>query len=183
MAFFNGWAKLFGAETGSGSLKSFQEASDGVATMDTQMLKTTTDDVDTWIKTSSSVTVTSGSVVSIPISYGNAGATTATSVVITASLGVSLTYQDDTSGVVPVVTGSPSTTTVVWNLPDLGVLAWDEFALQVGVSEAASPPGNRQDYGLIIASGGPEALPGDNTADGQVVILKATTVYLPLVKK
>src|SRR5262249_14379669 len=35
MAFYNEWSKLFGAATGNGSLKSFKEATGGVANMDT----------------------------------------------------------------------------------------------------------------------------------------------------
>lgn len=38
MAFYNGWAKNIGAETGTGGLKSFKEATGGVATLDTTII-------------------------------------------------------------------------------------------------------------------------------------------------
>lgn len=38
MAFYNGWSKNLGAETGNGSLKSFKEATGGIATLDTTIL-------------------------------------------------------------------------------------------------------------------------------------------------
>ena len=65
---------------------------------------TTTSDVDAYVQAPALIGGPPASVAVVPIQYGNHGATTATTVTLTATLGISLTYTGDTSGVTPTVT-------------------------------------------------------------------------------
>jgi uncharacterized repeat protein (TIGR01451 family) len=112
----------------------------------------------------------------IALRYTNYGGTTATGVTLTATLGNGLTYAGDTSGIVPTVSGN----LVVWNLPDLGLLADGSFMLYVGVPTGATP-GTRYPITLLLTSAGPEINPGNNTATAQV--MAARQIYLPLVMR
>ncbi|NCT22359.1 hypothetical protein GW781_14550, partial [bacterium] len=110
------------------------------------------------------------------IHYTNHGATTATGVVLTATLDSNLTYVSDTSGVVPTVIGND----VTWNLPDMGFLESHDFTLYVGVPSGATI-GTRYPVTLTLASDGPEANTSDNTASAEV--MAALQVFLPLIMR
>lgn len=109
----------------------------------------------------------------LPLHYGNFGATTAASVVLTATLGSGLSYQDDTSGYLPIVSGNQ----VVWNLPDLKFLERGDFVLRVAVAPTATV-GARLPVTLKLASAGPEENPDDNHSSAEVMV--AVQCYLPL---
>jgi len=106
---------------------------------------------------------------SIPIQRGNHGLTTATSVVLTTTLPVGLTYNSDTSGSTPSVNG----TTVTWNLPDMGFLSDSEFNLIVNVPNA--PLGTRYTVNVGLSAAGAST----KTASGDVVV--SSLLYLPLI--
>jgi uncharacterized repeat protein (TIGR01451 family) len=107
------------------------------------------------------------------VSYANHGATTATNVVLTATLDDDLTYVGDTSGIAPTVSGNQ----VIWNLPDLGFLDSQSFTMLVEVPSGAGY-GSRYPVTLALSSDGPEASAGDNTDSTQV--MAARQVFMPL---
>lgn len=110
----------------------------------------------------------------VGVRAANHGTTTATNVVLTATLVSGLTYVSDTSGITPAISGDD----VVWNLPDLGFLDNFDFTLYVRLpSEMAY--GTRYPITLTLASAGLEANSSDNTASAQVMM--ARQVFLPLV--
>jgi uncharacterized repeat protein (TIGR01451 family) len=115
-----------------------------------------------------------GGNVAVSVRDTNHGATTATGVVLTATLDSNLTYVSDTSGVVPTVSGND----VVWSLPDLGFLDSQDFALYVQVPSGAAY-GTRYPMTLTMTSDGPEANTADNTDSAEV--MAARQVFLPLV--
>ena len=112
----------------------------------------------------------------VGVRYTNHGATTATSVVLTATLDSNLTYMSDTSGVVPTVSGND----VVWSLPDLDFLDSHDFTLYVQVPSGAAY-GTRYPVTLTMTSDGPEANMADNTDSAEV--MAARQVFLPLIFK
>ncbi|RLC74695.1 MAG: hypothetical protein DRI81_13375 [Chloroflexi bacterium] len=112
----------------------------------------------------------------VSVRYANHGATIATGVVLTATLDGNLTYVNDTSGVVPTVSGNE----VVWSLPDLGFLDSHDFTLYVQVPSGA-PYGTRYPVTLTMTSDGPEANVADNTDSAEV--MAARQVFLPLVSR
>jgi len=112
----------------------------------------------------------------VGIRAANHGTTTATGVVLTATLDSNLTYVGDTSGIAPTVSGSD----VVWSLPDLGFLEDFAFTLFVRLPSTAEY-GTRYPITLTLTSAGTEAIPSDNTAIASV--MAARQVFLPLVFK
>ena len=110
----------------------------------------------------------------VGIRYANRSATTATHVVLSATLASGLTYVSDTSGIVPTVSGND----VVWSLPDLGFLESRGFTLYVQVPSGADY-GTRYPITLTLTLAGSEANPSDNTSSAQV--MAARQVFLPLV--
>jgi hypothetical protein len=108
--------------------------------------------------------------------YANHGITTATGVVLTATLDSNLTYEGDTLSITPTVSGND----VIWNLPDLGFLEDQDFTLQIQVPAGATY-GTRYPITLTLTSAGPEANAGDNTASAEV--MAAMQTYLPLIQK
>ncbi len=114
-------------------------------------------------------------VAAIPVAFGNLGATTAASVTITATLGVSLTYVGDTSGITPTINGN----LITWQLPDIGLWESGEFLLQVSVPD--DPYGTRYSVTLQIASAGPEASPANDSASLEVMV--ARRLFLPVARR
>jgi len=110
----------------------------------------------------------------VSVRYANHGATTATGVVLTATLDSDLTYASDTSGAVPTVSGND----VVWSLPDLGFLDSHNFTLYIQVPSGAAY-GTRYPVTLSMTSDGPEASAGNNTDSAEV--MAARQVFLPIV--
>ena len=108
------------------------------------------------------------------VRYANHGATTATGVVLTASLDSNLTYVGDTSGIVPTVNGND----LVWSLPDLEFLDSYDFSLYLQVPSGAAY-GTRYPVTLTLTSVGPEDSVSDNIANAGV--MAARQVFLPLV--
>ncbi|MCB9134882.1 MAG: hypothetical protein H6636_05625 [Anaerolineales bacterium] len=66
---------------------------------------------------------------SFPLEFSNQGALTATEVVVSVTLPVSVTYLSDTSGMVPSVNGN----TLAWHFPDLAFLGHGAFTVRVGL--------------------------------------------------
>ena len=112
----------------------------------------------------------------VALHYANQGATVATNVVVTATLGGGLTYVSDSSGVVPSISGDD----VVWGLPDLGFLDSRGFTLYAGVPSGADY-GTRYPITLTLTSSGLEANPSDNTASAEV--MAARQVLLPVIMR
>lgn len=135
------------------------------------MVSPTTSDVDTWVM-SSLAAAPPGGVAAVLGSAGNEGSTTATSVVLSATLDSELSY----AGASP-APASAAGNTVTWNLSDLGFLGSGHVALYVNVPLAAI--NSRYPITWTIASAGPEADFSDNVSTGEVMI--AGQVFLPLV--
>jgi hypothetical protein len=112
----------------------------------------------------------------IPIQYGNNGETTATSVMLTATLGSGLAYLSDTSGYTPTLAGN----TITWLLPNMPFMYTGQFVLSVAVPNA--PFGTRYPISLTLSSAGPpEDDLSDNHATSQVMI--ARQILLPLINR
>jgi hypothetical protein len=114
-----------------------------------------------------------GGSAAIGIQTTNRGAAVAAGVTLTATLGDGLTYDSDTSGVAPTVSGN----TVVWNLPDMGLFDSHNFVLYVQ-TPAGTNYGARYPVTLTLASNGPEVNPSNNTATTEVMV--ARQVFLPV---
>lgn len=114
-----------------------------------------------------------GGSAAIGIQTTNRGAAVAAGVTLTATLGAGLTYDSDTSGVAPTVSGN----TVVWNLPDMGLFDSHNFVLYVQ-TPAGTNYGARYPVALTLASNGPEVNPSNNTATTEVMV--ARQVFLPV---
>lgn len=114
-----------------------------------------------------------GDLAAVKVEAANYGATKATNVALTATLDSQLTYMGDSSGITPSIAGNQ----VTWNLPDLVLLDSIEFTLYVqtpdGVELGTSFP-----VSLELTSDGPEANPGDNTANAQVRVVVKVSVPL-----
>ena len=119
---------------------------------------------------------TPGGNAAVGVHYANHGISTASGVVLTATLDSNLTYESDTSGVVPTVSGND----VAWSLPDLGFLDSQNFTLYVQVPSGAAY-GVRYPVTLTLTSNGSEVNAGDNTATAEVMV--AHQIFLPLVFK
>jgi hypothetical protein len=112
----------------------------------------------------------------VGIKYANHSPAAVNNVVITATLGVSLTYQGDSSGIAPVIVGNQ----VVWNLPGLSFLEKRQLNLYVGVPANASP-GELFTVHLQALCDGKDVIPADNEDSINVMVSKQ--VYLPMVKR
>ncbi|MDZ7379331.1 MAG: DUF11 domain-containing protein, partial [candidate division KSB1 bacterium] len=120
--------------------------------------------VDAFIRAASPVSGTVGGYVAIPVTYGNVGGQVAGNVQLVATLPTGLTYDYDTSGVTPTVTGNQ----VRWSLPNLSVLARPEFVLYLRVAGDV-PLGARLAVSLSLTTAGPETNPADNNANAEIV--------------
>jgi len=103
----------------------------------------------------------------------NHGTTTATSIVLTATLDSSLAY----AGAWP----APSvvTPTVVWTLADMGFLGHGQVTLYANVPSATV--GTHYPITWAVGSASTDASPADNTATTEVMV--SQQVFLPLVLK
>jgi hypothetical protein len=132
------------------------------------------EDVDGHLAASSLAGGPAGGTANLHVRASNRGQTTASGVVLTATLHADLGYAGDTSGITPVVAGN----TVVWSLPDLAFLAAHEFGLRLSLPLDAAL-GTRFPVTLTLASAGPEAEPADNTAASEV--MAALQLFMPVV--
>jgi hypothetical protein len=112
----------------------------------------------------------------IGVTYTNHGLTSATGLVVTATLGSELTYLCDTSAVSPTMTGN----SITWSLPDIGFLDERQFGLYLGVPGTAAI-GTRYPVTLTLSANEPDANVVDNTATLEV--MAALQVYLPVVTR
>ena len=135
----------------------------------------TSNEVDTYIQSPNLVGAAPGGIASIPIDFGNNGMTTATSVVITATLDISVTYAGDTSGITPVQNGN----TFTWDIPDLDFLGNGRFSIYVNAPNEAI--GSRFPVTLEIASAETDADATDNSTDVDVMI--SNQVFLPVIMR
>jgi hypothetical protein len=131
--------------------------------------------VDGWVRAPSLVGTPPASIAGIQMRYGNHGATTATSVVLTATLGTGLTYVSDNSGIPPAISGNVLT----WNLPDIAFLGGGQFSLRVSIPN--DPIGTRYPVTLTLSSAGTEANPADNALTLEV--MAARQLFLPLIMR
>jgi len=131
--------------------------------------------VDGWVQAPSLVGTPPAGTAGIQMRYGNHGATTAASVVLTATLGTGLTYVSDTSGISPTISGNVLT----WNLPDIGFLGSGQFILRVSIP--GDPIGTRYPVTLTLSSAGTEANPADNAMTLEV--MAARQMFLPLIMR
>jgi hypothetical protein len=159
--------------TGGGSPPSIQSSDIGYG--NTSYSTAVAAGVDAWIQAPAMNGAAPGGGGILPIKYGNHGATTATPVTITATLGVSVTYLSDTSGVAPIV----STNTVVWTLPDLAWLDIGQFNISLGIPN--SPYGTTFPVDLTINGGTPDANPADNTQHTN--LFAAHQLFLPVTER
>lgn len=135
----------------------------------------TSNGVDNYIQSSDLVGAAPGGVASIPVSFGNNGSTTATSVIITATLDISLTYASDTSGIAPVQNGR----TLTWDISNLDFLGNGRFSISVNAPNEAI--GSRFPVTLEIAATETDANITDNTTDVDVMI--SNQVFLPIIMR
>lgn len=108
----------------------------------------------------------------IDIRYANYGATTATGVVLTATLPLSVTYASDSLGLTPTIAGN----TVTWHLPDMSLLDQGRFTLWVNLP--AVELGTRYTVTLSWHAGNGEADPVNNTANVEIMV--ANQIFMPI---
>jgi hypothetical protein len=130
--------------------------------------------VDTLVGTAAaSVPAMAGKPASLALSYANQGTTTATSVVMTATMASGLAYGSDTSGIVPTLSGRH----IIWHLPDLHFMDSAGFVLRLNVPSAAV--GTHYPVTLTIHSAGTDAAPANNVAHTEILV--ARSLYLPII--
>lgn len=112
----------------------------------------------------------------IHLDYGNQSSVPQQGVTLTADLAEGLTYLDSSSPVTPTVTGN----TLVWQLPDLGVLAGGEIDLRV--QTPAAPLGTRYPVTLTLTMVTGTDAPSQTTTT-TVDVMVADLYYLPFVQK
>jgi hypothetical protein len=131
--------------------------------------------VDTAIwSNSSTVRGVLGGKAPVRIDYANYGQATANGVALTATLGGGLTYQGDTSGISPIVTGD----FVIWFLPSLNFLDENHFTVNIVVPSTATI-GAKYPVSLSLAANETEANPLDNTITIEVMAISQN--YLPII--
>lgn len=135
------------------------------------LITPTTNNVDAKV-TSSLVGGAPGGTAGIPATVRNYGLTTATSVVLTATLDSNLGYV----GALP-APASVETTTVVWVLDDLDYLGEGRVALYTSVPSTTI--GTRYPITWTVTSAGTEFNPSDNTTVTEVMV--ALQVFLPII--
>lgn len=134
----------------------------------------TTPQVDAYIKSAALIGASPEGNAAIPIEFGNLGATTATSLVITATLDSALSYVGNSLGIAPVINGSELT----WNIPTpLAFLGAGQFQLWVQTPD--TDYGTRYPVSFEIASDGVDGVAANNVANLQVMV--ARLISLPLV--
>jgi hypothetical protein len=97
-------------------------------------------------------------------------------VVITATLGISLTYLSDSSGVTPSAAGNQ----LVWQMPDLSFLENRQFMLYLGVPASAAL-GDRFPVQVQAACAGSDATPADNSDSLEIMVSRQ--VFLPILNR
>ena len=122
------------------------------------------------------VTGVSGWATPIEVNYTNHGLTSATGLVVTATLGDGLSYLGDNSGATP----SISSIKLTWNLSGLNFLDQGKFTIYAGVPSTATG-GTRYPVTLTITSNEPDANPSDNTV--VLEVMAALQNFLPMVRK
>ena len=136
-------------------------------------LVTTGVDGAVWFN-SSLVNGVPGGLAPVGVHYANHGQATATGVALTATLGGGLTYQGDTSGITPDISGN----FVTWYLPSLSYLEENQFTIYMGVPEPAVI-GTHYSVTFSLAANEIETNPIDNTASMEVVAV--SQLFLPSV--
>lgn len=131
--------------------------------------------VDGWVSVPAAATAPGGSV-TIHVTRGNKGYTTATGVTLSAALDPALNYLGNSLGIAPSVNGH----TYTWNLPAMGFFDPQQFAIAVG-TPAGGSGGTHYPVTWTLSSAGPEANAADNTVTADVVLL--SSVYLPFVRR
>jgi hypothetical protein len=139
------------------------------------VVTSTTPGIDLWIQSSSRISAPTASLVTIPIQYGNLGATIANPVTLTATMSNGLTYLGDTSGIPPTLNGN----TVMWALPALSFGDNQSFSIIISLPDA--PIGTKYSFNLTINSGGMEVYPDDNNLLIEVMV--ARLLFLPLIRR
>lgn len=113
-----------------------------------------------------------GNISSIPVRVTNHGQATGTGVSLVLTLTTGLTYNGDSSGIIPIIVGD----TVTWNLRDLDFLDEVGFMLYLGVDGSAAV-GDQIPFSLSLNLSG-ESNPADNSYSGKV--MAADLLFLPV---
>lgn len=111
----------------------------------------------------------------VQVRYGNQGSTAATTVTLTATLDISLTYVSNSLNLTPTINGNQ----LVWQLPGVNFLEEKPFDLIVKTPDAVL--GTRYPVTMTVSSGTAEENPNNNVAQSVVVISALT--YLPMVMR
>jgi hypothetical protein len=150
-------------------------------------INSTTSDVDAFILGPEDNLISSSGSIDIPVQFGNLGLTSATSIVVTATLANGLSYISDTSGVIPTTETSttgfadaPLVTKLTWNLSSsMNFLGAGRFELLLGVGLAQL--GTTYPVSLNIQTSGSDGNAANNTYDLNVTV--AAFNYLPSIKR
>lgn len=136
----------------------------------------TTSNVDTYITSPELIAAAPSGAAMLPISFGNKGASSASSIQVSVTLNGGLTYLSDTSGMAPSVVGN----TYTWSLPSsLAFLSQGSFYVYIGMPNVSI--GTRLPISLQVSSAGVEDFPADNTFN--LEILASNQVFLPVISR
>jgi uncharacterized repeat protein (TIGR01451 family) len=125
--------------------------------------------------------------VTIPLQFGNNGATTASSVTVTATLSSGLTYIGDTSGITPAQNtlfayqgDSAEDAQYTWDFStDMAFLGNGQFDLYVGIGDVEI--GNSYPVTVTISTAESDGNTNDNVITLYVVVVQQN--FLPLVRR
>jgi hypothetical protein len=129
--------------------------------------------VDLFVNAPDSLGVTPGTQVGVAISAGNQGLTTASDVVLIATLPADVGYLGDSSGITPTINGNE----VTW---EFGVLSFGQgasFTLQLSFPDLL--PGQSRSVKLEIKSNESDEVIGNNAKT--VTLISSQNIYLPVV--
>ena len=130
---------------------------------------------DIYVTSNSFIGAQANDKVTLPLHYGNLGPTAASSVTLTATLPVSLSYVGNSLNLSPTIDGAE----MVWQLPGVEFLGEKQFDLILQTPDAVL--GTRYPVTITVTSRDPGGDTSDNTSLTSVMIAKQT--YLPVVMR
>jgi uncharacterized repeat protein (TIGR01451 family) len=137
--------------------------------------------VDTSITVPTSLLATPDGQLTLPIKFQNYGQTSATGVVVSATLPEGVSYLGDTSGILPAQTSAPALTggqQLTWQIPaEMAFLGNGQFALQLSLSDA--PIGTTFEVAVTITSAEGDVLPDNNAQTLTITLINQ--VFLPVI--
>jgi hypothetical protein len=117
-----------------------------------------------------------GESVGIEVFYTNQGVITATNVKLSLTFDDDLTYDYDTSGITPSISGN----TIEWELPNLELLDSNRFLVYLSIPDDA-PLGTQYSVSFTLSTDGTDSNPSNSTMDA--ILFSAKQVFLPLLTK